>query len=154
MTFLRKHHTYHGCEFFIRIICQTLTLYPDVSTQRFKKSRKRFQQSRFTGSIGTQQAGQLTTTNGCIDFFGYHFNMLLSFIACRQVPYDNRFLFHYSFISLRRFLNSTETTTGAPTNAVTELTGNAPSNPGIRAIKLQSKAKAAPANKEAGIRTL
>ena len=40
---------------------------------------------------------------------------------------------------------------GAPINAVTELTGNAPSKPGIRATILQNKAKAAPVNMHAGI---
>ena len=40
---------------------------------------------------------------------------------------------------------------GAPTNAVMELTGKAPSNPGIRAIRLHNNANAAPANMVAGI---
>lgn len=42
---------------------------------------------------------------------------------------------------------------GAPTKAVTEFTGKAPSKPGARAIKLQTKANAAPINKTAGINT-
>ena len=41
---------------------------------------------------------------------------------------------------------------GAPTKAVTEFTGNAPSKPGIRAIRLHTNANDAPASKEAGIR--
>ena len=49
------------------------------------------------------------------------------------------------------FLKSTDATTGAPTSAVTELTGNAPSNPGMRAIRLHTNAKAAPTSKVAGI---
>ena len=34
--------------------------------------------------------------------------------------------------------------TGAPTRAVTELTGRAPSKPGMRAMRLQTSARAAP----------
>ena len=46
--------------------------------------------------------------------------------------YMDRILFHHSFSSFLRLRNSTEATTGAPTKAVTELTGKAPSKPGIR----------------------
>ena len=60
--------------------------------------------------------------------------------------------FPYSFQSFLRLLNKTEATTGAPTSAVTELTGKAPSKPGIRASRLQINAKAAPNNKVAGIK--
>ena len=41
---------------------------------------------------------------------------------------------------------------GAPIKAVTELTGKAPSNPGIRAIRLHINAKAAPVNIVPGIK--
>ena len=40
---------------------------------------------------------------------------------------------------------------GAPTSAVTELTGSAPSIPGIRAIRLQANAKSAPISTQAGV---
>ena len=53
----------------------------------------------------------------------------------------NRILSHHSFSSFLRLRNRTEATTGAPIRAVTELTGKAPSKPGIRAIKLQTSAK-------------
>ena len=59
----------------------------------------------------------------------------------------------YSFISSFRLRNNTEATTGAPINAVTELSGKAPSKPGIRAIRLQANAKVAPINTVAGINT-
>jgi hypothetical protein len=49
-----------------------------------------------------------------------------------------------------RLLKSTHITTGAPTSAVTELTGSAPSNPGILAIRLHNKANDAPHNNDAG----
>ncbi len=42
---------------------------------------------------------------------------------------------------------------GAPINAVTELTGNAPSKPGIRATRLQTSARQAPVSIVAGIKT-
>ena len=48
----------------------------------------------------------------------------------------------------------TDMTTGAPMSAVTELTGKAPSNPGIRAMMLQVRAIAAPTRRLAGMRTL
>ncbi len=70
-------------------------------------------------------------------------------IALRKIHYLYcLFLFHHA--SLLRFLNNTHITTGAPTKAVTELTGIAPSNPGILAIRLHSNAKEAPPNNEAG----
>ena len=50
------------------------------------------------------------------------------------------------------FLNSTMAMTGAPMSAVTELTGKAPSKPGSLAIRLQSKARAAPVSSVDGIR--
>ena len=50
-----------------------------------------------------------------------------------------------------RLPNKTEITIGAPINAVTELIGNAPSNPGIRATKLQNRAREAPVRVTAGI---
>ena len=43
--------------------------------------------------------------------------------------------------------------TGAPIRAVTELTGKAPSKPGIRAIRLQNKANTAPQRAVAGMST-
>ena len=52
-----------------------------------------------------------------------------------------------------RFM-STETMTGAPTSAVTEFTGNAPSNPGIRANRLHTNASDAPHIADAGISIL
>ena len=42
--------------------------------------------------------------------------------------------------------------TGAPTKAVTELTGSAPSKPGMRAMKLHSRAKTAPQRAVVGIK--
>ena len=49
------------------------------------------------------------------------------------------------------FPNNTDATTGAPTKAVTEFTGKAPSNPGNRAIRLHNNANDAPTNMEVGI---
>lgn len=51
-----------------------------------------------------------------------------------------------------RLLKRTAAMTGAPTKAVTLFTGRAPSKPGIRAIKLQTNAKAAPQSIVAGMR--
>lgn len=50
------------------------------------------------------------------------------------------------------FFNKTHRATGAPVSAVTELIGNAPSNPGSRAIRLHIKARLAPAKSVAGRR--
>lgn len=63
-------------------------------------------------------------------------------------------LLFYSAISPFRLPKSTDITIGAPISAVTELIGSAPSNPGIRAIKLHTKAIAAPISKDAGISIL
>ena len=38
-------------------------------------------------------------------------------------------------------------------SAVTELTGRAPSKPGMRAIRLQAKAREAPITRQAGIKS-
>ena len=73
-------------------------------------------------------------------------------ITDREIVYMNRILSHHSFSSFLRLRNRTEATTGAPIRAVTELTGKAPSKPGIRATRLQTSANAAPANRTAGIR--
>ena len=58
---------------------------------------------------------------------------------------------HYSPMSSLRLRNSTTAITGAPTKAVTLLTGSAPSKPGIRATRLQNKANRAPHTAVAGI---
>ena len=57
------------------------------------------------------------------------------------------FMILYSLNSLLRLRNNTDATTGAPTRAVTELTGRAPSKPGMRATRLHTKANEAPASK-------
>ena len=60
-------------------------------------------------------------------------------------------ILNYSSSSPLRFLKSTDATTGAPTKAVTEFTGKAPSNPGIRAMRLHTNANEAPTSNVAGI---
>ena len=53
-------------------------------------------------------------------------------------------MINYSLVSSLLLRNRIQVTTGAPINAVTELTGSAPSNPGRRAIRLQSSANTFP----------
>ena len=55
-------------------------------------------------------------------------------------------------LSLRRLI-ITDITMGAPISPVTTLIGKAPSKPGIRAIKLQNKARTEPAKITAGNNT-
>src|SRR5699024_8867881 len=104
-------------------------------------------------SIRTQKTSQFPTADSSINVLRYNLGPPLTGVTGSQFPNMYSFLIHhYSFISLRRLLNKTDITTGAPTKAVTEFTGNAPSKPGIRAIKLHTNANDAPASKEAGIR--
>ena len=58
---------------------------------------------------------------------------------------------HLCYCHLR--LNSTIATIGAPTSAVTEFIGSAPSKPGIRAMMQHARASAAPVSMVAGIIT-
>ena len=115
------------------------------------KCRQCSQKRRFAGSVATQKTGQLATRDRGREPFGYDVFFVPHAIAYPQVVEPYGFLPFHSLRSFLRLRSSTHITTGAPISAVTELMGNTPSNPGMRAITLQNSASAAPISSDAGI---
>ena len=149
----RQDHPDDGSQFFFAILPQRLAQDGDLAGQGREKTREGAQQRGLAGAVFTQQTGQLSAVDGLGDAFGHNLDRMLAGITDGEPRKTDGFLAVHSPVSSFRRLKSTTATTGAPIRAVTELTGSAPSKPGIRAMRLQSKASAAPASREAGIST-
>ena len=119
---------------------------------RCLKSGEGPEQGRFSDAVRAQKTGQFATVDLGLNMGGHEFRAVFIGVSDTQIPNVDGRLFH-SLISFLRLLKRTYTTIGAPISAVMELTGNAPSKPGMRAIRLHSRASDEPVSMAAGINT-